>query len=167
MVTWIRFAAWVLIIFAAPGAIYSLTQLDGPGLAINVALLAIGLLDLRNLRLVSTDAKRGWQRIIWTQFILGLIIGISFIYVGHYMADSKYWDTIRDTMDQINNQLYGQPVPDNVWAQTMRQTKLVLHWGTIIGAILIFLGQVRVCFKIHRLSQMPQPPPLPHHTISD
>ncbi|WP_309400755.1 hypothetical protein [Cerasicoccus maritimus] len=162
MVLWIRSCAWVLIFFAAPGVVYSLVKLDWVGLLINVALIAIGVVDLRNLRIVERDAPRGWRRIIYTQFLLGLLIGVSFAYAGVYLVKPEYWEQAREILEKIQG-----PVPDYIWDDAVARSQAILKWGTLIGGEAIFLGQVRLCFKINRLARRSQPPQLPADSSSE
>jgi len=167
MTGWIRIAAWVLIAFAAPGLVYSAATLDGAGVAINGALLAIGILDLRSLRLVPVDPARGWGRIVWTQFALGVVIWISMILLGRMADNPKYWEIPRRAMEMI----YGkEQISDAVWDYAMSRTKAIFTWGMAIGGAAVFLGQLRVCWKLRRLAQSPapsRPPPLPANSQAE
>lgn len=158
MALWIRSAAWVLVAFAAPGLIYSLVVLDWVGAVLNVAFLIIGVTDLLNLRLLKTEAARAWNRMIWTQLALGVLIGVSLYAAGKYLIDSPYWDIARDVLEK---HYYKTRIPDYLWDDMLSHSRLTLTWGTAIGGVIIFLSQLRVCQKLRRLARDASPPPLP------
>ncbi len=152
MIAWVRIVAWVLIIGCAPGVIYSLFTLDWLGVAINAALLAIGVIDLNNVKLMKIDPVRAQHRMSWTQLALGAVIGVSFAILGQAAAESDYWDQVRSILNQIS------PISDHQWRQFVGQSMAILKWGTLIGGVLIFLSQVWIFL---RLRAAKGPPPIP------
>lgn len=144
MVLWVRIFSWALVAFCAPSLIYSLATLDWPGAFLNAALLTVGILDLRNVKLHETDPNRARRRMSWTQLALGVLVGASFALLGSQAVDSDYWEHAREIIGQV------APVSDHEWKQAVAQSKAVLKWGTLIGAVAIFLGQVGVFLRLRR-----------------
>jgi len=154
MAGWIRILSWALIVFAAPGLMYSLVVLDWINVAINAALLVIGVLDLRNVALMKTDRELGRRRMSWTQLALGFVVGGSFAYFGASMVDSALWDKAREIIESV----MPYPLPEREWQEAMGRSKAVMRWGTVIGGVAIFISQVWFCLQLRRPEQ---PPPLP------
>ncbi|WP_309383964.1 hypothetical protein [Cerasicoccus frondis] len=162
MARWIRICAWVLIAFAAPGVVYSLVMLDWLSLLINIALIIIGALDLKSLQLTSQNPPRAWRRIAYTQFALGVIIGLSFYYAGHFLVKPEHWDMARGILEKVQG-----PLPDFLWDDAVARSQLVMSWGTALGGVAIFLGQWRLSWKISQIAKRSQPPPLPKDSSSE
>ncbi len=162
MVRWIHICAWLLIAFAVPGVIYSLVVLDWISLVVNAVLIVIGVGDLLSLKRVRANDIAGWKRIMVTQFLLGLVIGVSFFYAGRYMVKPEHWELAREWMELVMGD-----VPDYLWADAVARSQMVLKWGTAIGGVAIFLGQLQVCWKISHLTKPIQPPPIPVETSSE
>lgn len=147
MGNWVRILSWALILFCAPGLLIALVQLDWVSAAINGALLAIGVIDLKNVRLMDTDPALAQRRMSWTQLALGVIVGISFVLFGAHIVESNYWEQAREIIGEF------LPVSDYEWRAKITQAKAVIKWGTLIGGIVIFLGQVWIFIRLRKTAQ--------------
>lgn len=148
---WILITAWTLIPFGAIGLLLSLPSFSIAGLIINPVLIAIGVLDLRSLKQVDQNPSI-WNRIALTQFALGLVIGTSCMMLGFTILETEVWKEATAAVSEI---LGNQPEVE----EALERSSLIMKWGLVIGGAIIFLSQVIVSCRLHRLSK--KPPKLP------
>ena len=145
---WIAFAGWTLIIFGAIGLLALLWKFTLASFIINMIFISIGLLDLRNLRRCNQHPSRAYPQIAITQFILGLIIASSLAWWGLTFANSDLYHQVTVQSQQI----LGDTI---VMKQALQNVKIIMSWGLPIGAAIILLSQVIVCWQLLRLAKQP------------
>ncbi|WOO42172.1 hypothetical protein [Rubellicoccus peritrichatus] len=146
---WILITAWTLIPFGIIGLLVSLLSLSIPGILINLALVAIGALDLRNLKRAA-QSPAIWNHIALTQFALGLIIGGSCAYLGFTILETDSWQQATETASEL---LGNQPE----FEQALEQSSLIMKWGLVIGGVIILISQIIVSIRLRRMTKLPPP----------
>ena len=145
---WIAFAGWTLIIFGLIGLLALFWQFSLSALAINLILILIGALDLRNLKRAHTAPKPAYLQIVMTQFILGLIISGSLVWMGLSFPNSEIYNQLANQLTP----LFGQS-PEK--QQLLDNLSQIMRWGLPLGAAIIMASQIVVCRAIYKRTKIP------------
>lgn len=154
---WVALTAWTLAPFGALGLVWSLIDFSLYGIAINAVLTAIGVHDIVQLRKIGQEPLR-WRSLAITQALIGVIICGSLLWLRHGIEASEFWQNIRGEVFDKLMQVPG--TTRSIANQAVDRSFAVLDWGLLIGGIIILLSQFWTAFKVWRLADKPQVPPL-------